>query len=52
MQFAYPERHMSQNNSQQVQGKSWKRPELTKLGKLADVGPRVPGLSEGSNNQS
>lgn len=43
---------MSQNNSQQVQGKSWKRPELTKLGKLADVGPGGPGSTEGGSGKS
>jgi hypothetical protein len=30
----------------------WTRPELTRLGKLADVGPGAPGTGEGSSGKS
>jgi hypothetical protein len=42
---------MSQQNKSQ--DKSWSKPELTRLGQLADVGPRPnPGATQGSNARS
>lgn len=42
---------MSQHNPSP--DKAWTKPELTRLGKLADVGPSPnPGPSQGSNARS
>lgn len=42
---------MSQQN--QPQDKTWTKPELVRLGQLADVGPRPgPGTTQGINNRS
>lgn len=42
---------MSQQNKPQEKG--WTKPELTRLGQLADVGPRPnPGTTQGANARS
>lgn len=42
---------MSQQNKPQEKG--WTKPELTRLGQLADVGPSPnPGTSQGVNSRS
>lgn len=42
---------MSQQKKSQE--KSWAKPELTRLGQLADVGPsQNPGASQGVNSRS
>jgi len=46
---------MSQQNPSQntAQVKAWTKPELARLGQLADVGPsQNPGTSQGINSRS
>lgn len=41
------------SQQKKMQEKVWSKPELTRLGQLADVGPRPnPGLTQGSNSRS
>jgi hypothetical protein len=34
------------------EAKVWTKPQLTRLGKLADVAPGPPGIGQGVNNLS
>ena len=40
------------NNSIDKTARAWTSPTLTKLGKLQDVAPGVPGITEGASGKS